>query len=1800
MGKKVKNTRSTSSGWIFLCICLFLFFVGALFFRATPAAALGTPPTIITYQAKLLNATNSPVTSATNMSFVLYDALTAGNVLYTAAGTIATPATMSITPSSGVFSVNLGDSSTNPLNTDIFKNNGSVYLEITVGAETLTPRKQITSAPFAINSAYLNGYGAATASTSAYIPLSDDQGNFQFKNTTNTGFTTLATTTIASSTITSLNSTTGNIVSLFANTASVASTFGVTGLSTLTGGFISSASSTVSGGFQVAGALNASSTFQAAGPTVLGNTLSVSSLSTLTGGLISSASSSVAQLQVSGALNASSTLLVNGAATLNSTLGVTGLTTLTNGLIANASSSFTGPVTVSGPLNASSTFFSRGDAYITTSTITNANITTLAVTSCTGCSSGSASLTANQTFTASNTFSVTTTFMGGVGVGTSTPAAKLAISGGAILAEGTFGGAGATPTDGAGTRLMWIPNKAAFRAGYVNGTQWDASNIGIYSAAFGENNTVSGDRAFGAGTGNTVSQTGSVAFGGSNSVSVTYSGAFGGSNTINSGGYGYAFGFGNTVSGASSAVALGTSNISSGGTGSAAIGSSNTAGGTAAIALGSSITVNGNRSVGIGLDTTTRTVSQNNAFVVIGGNAGFGTLAPGYTLSVTGTLGVSATSTFTTTTMASSTIVSLNATNAYISTLTVGTCTGCGSGGGASLTADQNFTGFNTFNATTTFTNNSAIMINTSTAFAQGRLLLDSQGNIYTSGTIRFAGDLLPQFSVVTSTAVSATATSTTSTLSSTGDTGKFPSAIVGGDGFPIVAYYSSSTHGLMVTHCTSTNCSTADSPVQVDGLDEDVGTFASMVLGADGFPSIVYYSVSSTNLRFAKCKNFGCTVAVTSTLDATAESGTYASMAIGVDGNPIVAFNRSNFLAVTHCLDPYCTNSVVKTTNGTTGKHIKIVIKGDGNPFMVYTLEANKVVYGNCSDTACATLSNFSDLSNAQTSKNGFSAVVVNRIGAPVVFYYSGSFTNDTRTRACTDATCTTLTSETTLLIPTNGTVFNMPEGPWFSAALAADGNPMFSYFVNNGTSVSPKIVHCNQKDCSDTSQQALPFGNSDGFTYTNGQSLIKSKDGVPMDFFYKSNTGDLMVWRGCANANSNGGCALNESVALSGSSLGSRGQYFYLIYSREIYAKQAYLSGFDLAESYLTDDTSLLPGDVVALDKRNPNRVVKADINDNAVAIGIVSTKPGLLLTEWGPDDPIFTSGTKMVSLALAGRVPLAVSSANGPIAVGDKLTASDVPGVAVRALAGQPSIGYAMENYFSAGVGSITAFVNLDSSGAAGTNAFQALTLDTANKKVVLGSSSTPYDLSLTGDLSMISTSLNTLSFSTTTLLTTQVADFENAKAFILNAQNFAPTSTPDRILFSLRSHNTPVFSVGANGDVNAAGNYYGQSATFGSSTNPGDLAERVDIAADDLVEAGDVMIVDPNSPDTYRRSGGAYDAAVAGVISSNPTIVVGKGKTDYTANLAMVGRVPVKVTNENGSIKRGDLLVASSQAGYAMKYDPTLDNSQKMVGVIGIALDPFSGTSGKIPALIRTGWAYSQNKNITSLQTSVEQIASIAGINLSTGQSELKVSAQNGKLGYQGGDLDLQGHVVVNVAAITAKDKKWSIDASGHFITHLTTSVGTQDMFAMQSPSSEFVFSSSTALVRGEARVIFDQGIQDIVDPTVPLKVTVTLTSAGSKGIYVAEKTTEGFVVKEIDGGTGTATFDWIVVARRREEQKNSPKPEIPATVSGENSSPTETSSTVEAPSVSSTENVISEAASSSIPVEETNPSVPTNP
>ncbi|MEJ2187540.1 MAG: tail fiber domain-containing protein, partial [Gemmatimonadota bacterium] len=85
---------------------------------------------------------------------------------------------------------------------------------------------------------------------------------------------------------------------------------------------------------------------------------------------------------------------------------------------------------------------------------------------------------------------------------------------GSFLAGGAYdGGSVPPPASGAGTRMMWYPEKAALRAGGVDGTQWDAGSIGIYSTAFGIDAVASNNSSFAAGLGPTASGAASTALG---------------------------------------------------------------------------------------------------------------------------------------------------------------------------------------------------------------------------------------------------------------------------------------------------------------------------------------------------------------------------------------------------------------------------------------------------------------------------------------------------------------------------------------------------------------------------------------------------------------------------------------------------------------------------------------------------------------------------------------------------------------------------------------------------------------------------------------------------------------------------------------------------------------------------------------------------------------------------------------------------------------------------------------------------------------------------------------------------------------------------------------------------------------------------------------------------------------------------------------------------------------------------------------------------------------------------------------
>ncbi len=121
----------------------------------------------------------------------------------------------------------------------------------------------------------------------------------------------------------------------------------------------------------------------------------------------------------------------------------------------------------------------------------------------------------------------------GIGTGFDLPAALLHVNGtgageGNVLFTGQWNGVpGPAPALGGGTRLMWYPDKAAFRAGGVSGTQWNTENIGNYSSATGYNSTASGwySKAWGSVT--TASGSQSTAWGFNTSASGTSATAWG-------------------------------------------------------------------------------------------------------------------------------------------------------------------------------------------------------------------------------------------------------------------------------------------------------------------------------------------------------------------------------------------------------------------------------------------------------------------------------------------------------------------------------------------------------------------------------------------------------------------------------------------------------------------------------------------------------------------------------------------------------------------------------------------------------------------------------------------------------------------------------------------------------------------------------------------------------------------------------------------------------------------------------------------------------------------------------------------------------------------------------------------------------------------------------------------------------------------------------------------------------------------------------------------------------------------------
>ncbi len=147
----------------------------------------------------------------------------------------------------------------------------------------------------------------------------------------------------------------------------------------------------------------------------------------------------------------------------------------------------------------------------------------------------------------------------------------------------------------------------------------------------------------------------------------------------------------------------------------------------------------------------------------------------------------------------------------------------------------------------------------------------------------------------------------------------------------------------------------------------------------------------------------------------------------------------------------------------------------------------------------------------------------------------------------------------------------------------------------------------------------------------------------------------------------------------------------------------------------------------------------------------------------------------------------------------------------------------------------------------------------------------------------------------------------------------------------ILYTNDSGKILQVSAGSTSDCLRGGETPSFSPCEASDSSQADIAEYYG-SKDTTIESGDVVVIAPgaltagkNSKAYVNKSDTKYQGNIIGIVSTNPYEAFGKsfGSDEYSFPVTLAGRIPVKITLENGPIKAGDLLTSSSIPGVAMK-------------------------------------------------------------------------------------------------------------------------------------------------------------------------------------------------------------------------------------------------------------------------------------
>ena len=357
-------------------------------------------------------------------------------------------------------------------------------------------------------------------------------------------------------------------------------------------------------------------------------------------------------------------------------------------------------------------------------------------------------------------------------------------------------------------------------------------------------------------------------------------------------------------------------------------------------------------------------------------------------------------------------------------------------------------------------------------------------------------------------------------------------------------------------------------------------------------------------------------------------------------------------------------------------------------------------------------------------------------------------------------------------------------------------------------------------------------------------------------------------------------------------------------------------------------------------------------------------------------------------------------------------------------------------------------------------------------------------------------------------------------------------------------------------------------HGINTAFGAY----DLAEDYP-TRDDTLQAGDVISIDVHEHGLVSKSSGTNDKNVIGIFSEHPALRL--SQKDATIDgataipVALAGRVPVKVTLENGPIAIGDYLMTSTEPGKAAK-------ANHPGRVIGRALSAYSGSLGESP--------------IVTVFIGMETITSNDLSNTASTTAEIASSTISEVLA--GDDLMSQVMDVANTSiadislAVTTKLENMTLLVANK-ITALVLNVKQAFIQTLAIlPGGNIFLPAGQNQVAGVGLVA--TGTTEVFISNTQIdqnsSVFLTPTTATEVPLFVAEKRAgQGFLVRIVHPTPTSITFDWFFV--KTYHSKDNTDNQISTIVSSTNSILTDGNST-------STSNATNTTTSTTVSIDET--------